>query len=121
MPAPLAAWQASWTFSSTKFMSTGVACAGVAALILAVPFEALEPLVRITGLSITSAEAVLLGVLGAWAGALVATRTWPVWRTPLTLPWVAFLLAMLVAALLAPSHRVNALKMVGRLGLAFAV
>jgi O-antigen ligase len=104
-----------------EIMSTSVACAGVAALILAVPFEALEPLVRITGLSITSAEAVLLGVLAAWAVAIVATRTWPAWRTPLTFPWIVFLLAMLVAALLAPAERVNAVKMVGRLGIAFAV
>ena len=102
-------------------MSTGVACAGVAVLILAVPFEALEPLVRIMGQSITTAEAVLLGVFAAWTAALVATRTWPIWRTSLTLPWAVFLLAMLVAALLAPVHRANALKMVGRLGLAFGV
>jgi hypothetical protein len=102
-------------------MSASVACTGVAVLLLAVPFEALEPLLRIMGLSITTAEAVLLGVFAAWAIVLAATRTWPVWRTPLTAPWVALLVVMLVAAVLAPTHRANALKMVGRFGLAFGV
>src|SRR5439155_1278508 len=43
------------------------------------------------------------------------------WRTPLTPPWIALLLAMLVASAASPVSRVNALHMTGRLGAAFGV
>ena len=63
----------------------------------------------------------MLAILGVWALSLASTRTLPIWRAPLTLPWLGFLLAMLTAALLAPNHRGNAMNMVGRLALGFAV
>jgi hypothetical protein len=98
-----------------------VACVGLCALVLVAPFEARRPLFTLPGQSVSSVEAALLAALGFWAIALISTRTVPVWRTPLTLPWLAVAAAMLAAALAAPAYRSNALNMVGRLGLAFAV
>ena len=98
-----------------------VACVGVCALVLVAPFEALVPLVTLPGQSLSTVEAALVAVLGAWAAALLAARTFPAWRAPLTLPWLAVLAAMLAASLVAPGFRANAIHMVGRLALAFAV
>ncbi len=98
-----------------------VACVSLCALVLVAPFEALRPLVSFPGQSLSTVEAALIAALGAWVLALLATRTFPAWRTSLTLPWLLVVGAMLAAALAAPAHRNNALNMVGRLGLAFGV
>jgi hypothetical protein len=98
-----------------------VACVSLCALVLVAPFEALRPLVTVPGQSLTSVEAALAAALGAWLLALLATRTFPAWRTSLTWPWLLVVGTMLAAALAAPAHRNNALNMVGRLGLAFGV
>jgi hypothetical protein len=98
-----------------------VAFVGLCALVVLAPFEALRPLVTFPGQSLSTVEAALLAALGGWTIALLSTRTLPVWRTPLTLPWLAFLAATLAAALFAPAYQANALNMVGRLGLAFGV
>ena len=98
-----------------------VAWTGLCALVVTAPFEALKPLITLPGQSLSSVEAVMLAVLGVWALGLVSARTLPVWRAPLTLPWLGFIFAMLAAALLAPTNRGNALNMVGRLALGFAV
>ena len=63
----------------------------------------------------------MLAILGVWALGLASSRMLPLWRTPLTLPWLGFVLAMLAAAFLAQGHRGNAMNMVGRLALGFAV
>ncbi len=113
---------------------------GVAILLALAPFERLQALVRLPGQHVSNLEAVLVAVLAAWALALgIASRvsstarqtdTWPgravaaLAKAPLTAPWIALVLAMLAAALLAPSGdslRGNALNMVGRYGLAFFV
>jgi hypothetical protein len=98
-----------------------VACVGVCALVLVAPFEALDPLVRLPGQSLSTVEAALVAALAAWAAALIAARAFPTWRTPLTLPWLAVLAAMLAAALAAPRFQANSIHVVGRLALAFAV
>jgi hypothetical protein len=98
-----------------------VACVGVCALVLLAPFEALDPLVTLPGQSLSTVEAGLVAALAVWAAALIAARAWPTWRAPLTRPWLAVLAAMLAAALAAPRFQANAIHMVGRLGLAFAV
>src|SRR5204862_2523486 len=67
--------------------------AGVALLTLAAPFELTEPLVRLPHQSISSLETAVLLAFGAWAAAIAAARRLPDWRTPLTLPWTALLLA----------------------------
>lgn len=94
---------------------------GVCVLMLAAPFEALEPLLRLPGQSVSSVEIVLLAAVGLWFVSLIWSGAAPRWRTPLTWPWLALLAAMLVAAWAAPVDRTNALNMVGRLALAFAV
>jgi O-antigen ligase/polysaccharide polymerase Wzy-like membrane protein len=104
-----------------RALAAAVAWAGVAALIVFAPFEALRPLLRLPGQSLSTVEVALLGVLAAWTATLLRARALPVWRTQLTAPWVALLIAMLIAAAFAPAHRGNALAMVGRLTLAFAV
>ena len=63
---------------------------------------------------------VLLAVVGTWLASVAWSGAVPRWRTSLTAPWIAFLLAMLVAAALSV-HRLNALHMVGRMVLASAV
>jgi hypothetical protein len=98
-----------------------VAWWGICVLVLVAPFEASEPLLRLPGQSLSTVEAALLAVFAAWAASCAWSRVVPVWRTPLTWPWVTFAAAMLVAAIAAADHRMNALHMVGRFGLAFGV
>ena len=100
--------------------SSAVAWLGICLLILVAPFEALDPIVEFPGQSLSSVEVALLVVIASWLLAATALRDAPVWRTPLTWPWIAFLGAMLVAAV-AGFDRSNALHMVGRFALAFGV
>ena len=95
--------------------------AGVCALLIAAPFEARRPLLALPGQSLSTVETVLLFVLGAAAIASAAKRGVVRWQTALTLPWVAFIAAMGVAATLAPAHTANALNMTARLALALGV
>jgi O-Antigen ligase len=114
---PRVAGLSSWhghNFRSPAF----IGFAGVLAVLVSAPFEATRPLVRLPGQSITSLETVLLAAFGAAAWAVVRARSLPVWRTPLTGPGATVLIALTLAALLAPSDRANALHMVGRLTLA---
>jgi hypothetical protein len=97
------------------------ACAGVCVLIPLAPFEALRPLLRVPGQSFSTVETVLLLVIGAVAVASISARTVPGIRSALTAPWLAWIAASAVAALAAAEYRANAVHMVGRLGLAFAV
>jgi O-antigen ligase len=95
--------------------------AGVALLTLVAPFELTAPLVRLPRQSISSLEAAIVCAFVAGAAALAAARRFPSWRTPITQPWLALLLAMLVASIASPVSRVNALHMTGRLAAAFGV
>ena len=97
------------------------AFAGVALLTLAAPFELTEPLLRLPRQSVSSLEMALLLAFAGWGAALVFSGFVAEWRTPLTPPWIALLLAMLVASAASPVSRVNALHMTGRLGAAFGV
>jgi hypothetical protein len=94
---------------------------GLALLTLAAPFELTEPLVRLPRQSISSLEAALLVAFGAWAVAIAASRSMPVWRTPLTVPWLALVAAMAIASALSPVSRANAFHMTGRLAAALGV
>src|SRR5580704_6330031 len=94
---------------------------GVCALAIIAPFELLRPLVRLPWQSVSNVEAVLAIVFCAWLWSIVSSGTWPRWQTPLTSPWMALLAAMTVSALMAPTGRVNALHMAGRLTIGFAV
>ena len=98
-----------------------VAWTGVCLLVVVAPFEALHPLVRLPGQSLTVVELALLTVLVAWFATAVLFRQRPPLRTPLTLPWVTVLLTSALAAAVAPADRMNAFHMVARFGLAFGV
>jgi hypothetical protein len=107
--------------SRDRAVVSRTAWAGVCALVLVAPFEGQTPLVELPGQLLTSVETALVCVFSAWLAALAWTRRMPVWRTPLTLPWVVLLAVMLVAAVAAPVHRTNAMHMVGRFGVGLGV
>jgi O-antigen ligase len=94
---------------------------GVALLTLAAPFELTEPLVRLPRQAITTLEAAVLVAFGAAAIASLMSQQLPQWRTPLTLPWLALVLAMTVASVVSPISRTNALHMTGRFAAALGV
>jgi len=98
-----------------------VAWTGVCVLVLVAPFEALQPLVRLPGQSLSIVEFALLAVLAAWVAAAFWFQQRPPLRTPLTLPWVTVLVTSAIAAALAPADRMNAFHMVARFGLGFGV
>src|SRR5690349_2571460 len=100
-------------------MKRSTVFAGVALLTLAAPFELTEPLVRLPRQSISSLEAAVLVAFAAWGAAIVVSRRLPEWRAPLTLPWLALLVAMGLASLASPISRLNAFHMTGRLAAAF--
>ena len=97
------------------------AFAGVAILMLVAPFERIEPLVRFPGQSISNLEAALVAAGVAWTCALCWTRRAPIWRTPVTGPWLILVAAMTCAALVAPTARLNGFHMTGRMAAAFVV
>jgi hypothetical protein len=102
-------------------LASTFAFAGVVALVLLSSFEMTEPLMRLPGQSISSVETVLLLMFALWGAALVVARRLPTIDSSLSRPWLAWLVAMAVAAVAAPDHRTNAIHMVGRLTLAFGV
>jgi hypothetical protein len=109
------------SIAATDTRASTVAWCGICLLVFVAPFEASEPLLRLPGQSLSTVEAAMLLVFAAWMAACAWSRVVPGWRTPLTRPWAMFGAAMLAAAVAAPDHRVNALHMVGRFGLAFGV
>ena len=100
---------------------TQVACAGVMALILAAPFEALRPLLQVPGQSFTTVETVLLGVIGLCIVAAAATGVRPSLTMRDLLPWSVLTVAAVTSAALAPEFRGNALHMAARFALAATV
>src|SRR3954471_384084 len=85
--------------------------AGVALLTLVSPFELTAPLLRLPRQSVSNLEAAVVCAFVVAAIAVVRAGRVPVWRTPLTVPWIVVLLAMVVASLVSPVSRVNALHM----------
>jgi len=106
---------------ATSSVSPTVALAGVSALLLAAPFEGIEPLLILPGQSLSSAEVVLLAAGLGWLTAVARSCQRPAWRTRMTAPWLALVAVMTLSALVAPDHRSNALDMAGRFGLALGV
>jgi hypothetical protein len=95
--------------------------AGVAVLTLVAPFESSAPLLRLPQQSVSNLEAAVMCAFVCATVAVVWSRRLPDWRTPLTPPWIALLLAMVVAAAVSPVSRVNALHMTGRMTAAFGI
>jgi hypothetical protein len=95
-----------------------VAWTGVCLLVLVAPFEALHPIVRLPGQSLTIVELALLAVLSAWlAAALLFRQRPPSDTTHFAVGDGAAHDA--IAAAVAPVDRTNAVHMVARFGLAF--
>lgn len=114
--------------SRARHFSATCAWAGVCLWLVAMPFEATQPLVRLPGQSISSAEAAIFLVLAVWGSGVIADAcaiglpaVTSVLRTPLTWPWVVFLAAMLASALAAGAEQANAVHMAARFVLAFGV
>jgi hypothetical protein len=102
--------------------ASGIILFGSVALVTVVaPFELTEPLVRFPRQSVSTLEAALLLAFAGWGAAIVVSRRLPMWQTPLTLPWVALIVAMVVASAASPVSRTNALHMTGRLTAALGV
>jgi hypothetical protein len=98
-----------------------VAFLGVLLVTLATPFEATAPLVRLPSQSISDLEAALLVGFGGWVLAVIVTRRFPQWRSPVTAPWTVLIIIMAASAVLSPVSRTNALHMCGRAIAAFCV
>jgi len=90
---------------------------GVAVVAAVAPFEALRPVLSLPGQSLSSVELVLVMLFVGWGVVLLRAHALPEWRTALTSPWLAFLGASVLAALLAQQDRSNALHAAGRIGL----
>ena len=94
---------------------SAIALGGLCLLLVAAPFERLEPWLRAPGQNFSSTESVLLLVFAAWGVTLVHARRRPVVWTPLTAPGLAMIAAASLAAVAAIADRANAAHMVGRL------
>jgi hypothetical protein len=101
--------------------SSRIADVGVCLLVIAAPFERLAPVLSLPGQRVSSVELAIVVAFGLWFGALLLYRERPAVMTPITWPWLALLGALTVAAIFAPAYRINALKVVARLGIGFAV
>lgn len=95
-----------------------VAAGAVLLIVLVAPFEV--PLVALVWppLLVTSVEVALLLGLATGVGLYAARPRAFIWRTLLTLPGVAFVGTLLVAAALAPEHPGNALRVTARVAAA---
>lgn len=102
-------------------MADWSAWAGLAVLLLVAPFERIDARLVLPGQTITNVEAVLLAALAAWVLALAGSSRTPIWRTAFTAPALLLLAVLTIAALVAPAHRENAFRFVGRFGAGMAV
>lgn len=96
----------------------------VLAIAVVAPFE--RPLISIAwaGQTLTTIECVVLAALAAAAAAFASRRTRPALASPITRPGLAFIAALLAAALASPVDAVLGLKIVLRLltaGLVFVL
>src|SRR5213594_552198 len=90
-------------------LAENVAFYGIVLLAIAAPFETQFSVVTLPGQSISNVEACLVVVFVVWIGALAALRTRPIWRTPLTWPWLVSIAAMATASMWSPISKMNAL------------
>ncbi len=110
---------ARWFADSSAVERT--AAVGIALLILVAPFEGLQPLLQLPGQSVSSVEAVFLGVCLATSLAVLVFRAVPAppWRE--LYPWGAVVVAAGLSALTVGEFRANALHMAARLAMAAVV
>ena len=103
-----------WLLEAALAVSN-LAIAAICALIIATPFETRHAVFALPYQQFTFTELVWLLAALAFVAAHVARRQVPVWRTPVTTPWLVWMTLMVLAAVSADVDRANALKTTGRL------
>jgi hypothetical protein len=84
-------------------------------LALTCPFELVRHSIQLGGITLTTVEVLLYGVLLLWATACIFQRRQPATPSPLLLPVLSWLLLFVVAAWWAPNYRAEALRFCIRL------
>ncbi len=107
-------WPLVATASTRDRLASAVAGLAPAVVLGAAPYERLDRALVLPGQTLTNVEGVTAAALGSWLLALVLLRRRPVWQTPATGPLAVLIVALVVAALLAPADRTNAFKGAGR-------
>src|SRR5688572_19095621 len=102
-PEPVA-----WLLEGALVVST-VAFAAMCALVIATPFEPRQAVFALPYQQVTFTELVWVVAAIAFVAAHVARRQLPVWRTPVTVPWLAWMAVMTLAAVAADADRANAI------------
>jgi len=84
------------SYVRSRQLAATLAWAGVCLWILVAPFEASQPLLHLPGQSLSTVEAALVAVFVVFGiAALLSSITL---KTPLTLPWIAFIATTGIAA-----------------------
>ena len=86
-----------WILEAALFVST-LAFAAVCALVIATPFETRQAVFALPLQQVTVTELVWLVAAATFVAAQVALRQAPVWRTPVTTPWLVWMGFMVTAA-----------------------
>ena len=107
-------WSVAWILEDAPAVPT-LAFAAICALVVATPFETRHAVIALPYQQLTLTELVWLVAATAFVAAHVARRKMPVWSTPVTTPWLAWMAMMAVAAVLTDADRTNAIKTTGRL------
>jgi hypothetical protein len=114
---PLVPARGGGMFLGMRRAVTTPAFAAVCLLVMATPFETRHALVTLPWQQVTLTELVWMLVALVWIGVHVREKRVPWWRTPVTIPWIAWIALMTVAALFADADRANAMKATSRLAL----
>jgi hypothetical protein len=77
--------------------------------------EVVHPILSLADVVLTNVEGLVLLTVAFWVAALSTAGRWPAVPRTVARPALAWLAALLVSALLAPAHRVQALKFFGRM------
>lgn len=77
-------------------------------------FEWMQPLVSLKAMVLTNVEIVMFLTVGLWLLACLAARRWPRVPESVALPTLIWLVVLLISAMFAPSHRMEAFKFVAR-------
>jgi hypothetical protein len=86
------------------------------------PFELTTPWISVGSIAVlTDVEVVMYAALALWLARQIMVKQVPRWRTPLTLPLLLVLLALLLSGIFAPSENWHAFKVTARVGTGAAI